>query len=97
MVDKTVAHSPGTVTKALHIACLNASGVRAPAYLCPLIIRVGEPVTPYWATSVSSSVSSEIPAVPYAHVSIVVVFIPRLVATDFQQESTAVPFAEPRE
>jgi len=40
--DNTVLHSAGAVSKLLQIACLNASGVRAPEYFIPLIISVGE-------------------------------------------------------
>ncbi len=40
--ESVVLHSAGAVSKLLQIACLYASGVLAPEYSTPLMMRVGE-------------------------------------------------------
>ena len=56
------AHSSGAVLKAAHIPTLKSSGLLLPVYLSPLIIIVGEPVTPNSLDKASSAFANASPS-----------------------------------
>jgi hypothetical protein len=85
VVDNVVLHSAGAFSKLLQIACLYASGVRAPEYVTPLMMSVGDPDAPFLFESASSTFRSEIPSGPDAQAVIFAMSIPAAVLAFIQQ------------
>jgi hypothetical protein len=85
VVDNVVLHSAGAFSKLLQIACLYASGVRAPEYVTPLMVRVGDPDAPFLFEAASSAFKSEIHSGPDALAEIFAKSIPAALLAFIQQ------------
>jgi hypothetical protein len=90
--ERFVVHSDGAVSKLAHMAVLNASGVRAPAYFTPLISSVGDAVALYFFASSSSALRSPSPSDPDAQVSLSASLIPSVAVTFSRHDASWVAF-----
>jgi hypothetical protein len=90
--DTTVLHSAGTVSNALQIPCLYASGVRAPEYRTPLMNSIGETLAWSLPAAASSAFSRVMPSEPSAQVSIFALSMESAAVVFFWQESRTVAF-----